>query len=135
MSADDTQEETLEAEEAPDIQEETLEAEEAPDIQEEDPRPKVKESGLMTAQTLKALQKHIGAKRSGRFDAGTLEGIGKMIGLGVPFSIKTRRHVRLLQRHLGLNGPQVTGVWYRAIKKSYDPVTTTALQRYLNEAE
>ena len=123
---------------ADDTQEETLEAEGAPDTQEEDPspsKPKVKESGLMTKQTLKALQKHVGVKSSGRFDAETLNGIGKMIGLGVPFSIKNRRHVRLLQRHLDLNGPRVTGVWYRAIKKSYDPVTTTALQRYLNEAE
>ena len=94
---------------------------------------RLKETGLLTVQTIRALQSYLDCKPTGILDRNTFTAMGGWLNLGTPFSLKIRRHVRMLQREVGLSGPKVTGIWYKAIKKDYDADTTAALQRYLNE--
>ena len=130
-----TDDETV-ATETPDLNSEETPTEQDDTPKKEEPKnrkSKIKENGLLTVRTIRALQSFLGCKQTGVLDADTFVAMGEWLQLGSPFSMKLRRHVRAFQREVGLSGPQITGLWYKAIKKNYDVTTTESLQRYLNE--
>ena len=90
-------------------------------------------NGTVDLDTRKRLQEFIGAEIDGDWGSQTWFLIGQWLELGTSFNINNANHVKALQKKVGLSGKDVDGTWWRPVAKTYGPVTTKALQTYLNK--
>lgn len=89
-------------------------------------------SGIFDKSTKERLQEFIGAAIDGDIGAQSYFLMGQWLELGATFNINNKTHVKTLQKKIGLTGSNVDGVWFQPKSKVYGPVTTKALQTYLN---
>lgn len=90
-------------------------------------------NGLVDTPTRKRLQEFIGAAIDGVWGSQTWYLMGVWLDLGVAFNVNNPKHVKVLQKKIGLTGGDVDGVWWRPKAKVYGQTTTKALQTYLNK--
>lgn len=90
-------------------------------------------NGTVDLDTRKRLQEFIGAEVDGEWGSQTWFLMGQWLELGVSFNINNAKHVKTLQKKIGLSGSNVDGTWWRPVAKTYGPVTTKGLQAYLNK--
>lgn len=93
----------------------------------------IKENGVMDVPTQERLQEYLGAEIDAIWGAQTWFLLGKELGLATPFNIGNPTHVKALQKKVGLKGKDVDGVWWQPVSKKYGPVTTKAVQVWLNK--
>lgn len=95
-------------------------------------RQKLRVDGVMDSSTIAKLHELIGAPQYAMLYEKTWLYLGKWLNLSGRFT-GTKREVRMLQRKLGMTYPNVNGRWFNPETGVYDPKTTAALQRYINE--
>lgn len=78
------------------------------------------------------LQEFIGAEMDGEIGAQSNFLMGVWLGLDGPFNLNNASHVKKLQKKVGLDAHDQDGVWWQPKTKKYGPVTSKALQAYLN---
>ena len=90
-------------------------------------------NGSLDSATRKRVQEFIGAGIDGDWGSQTYFLMGQWLELGTSFNIANKSHVKTLQQKIGLTGGDVDGVWMRPVSNTYGPMTTKALQTYLNK--
>ena len=93
---------------------------------------KLVEDGQFGPQTIKRLQKAVGAVQDGVWGPETKRKISAWLGISSIFELTNKDHVRALQSRIGLPKKEQDGVWWQPRSKRYGSITTTALQKYLN---
>ena len=96
---------------------------------------KLKTTGVFDTETVRRWKQLLGFQPmalNGTTDKVFWTKVGTWMGLGHAFSPSNRADVKRLQTVLGMPPAQRDGKWYSKLKRTYGPITTRALQNYLN---